>query len=139
MGKVLAQNITIKLNSKLIKGATDTDFSIQPEFEESLNKEAAGVPSLDKVGEKATFNISFEFSEKETEEAATHLDVHELAEAAYNGDTFTFAKGGTTSGDKIVTGSAKITDYKDTSGSKGFATASISCQVVGALTFTTVA
>lgn len=138
MGKVLAKNITLKLGDKKIKGITDLDFGIQPEFEESENKESV-VPSLDKIGGKTTFSVNLEFNENETGEESSYLDVHDLMQAADAGTEFAFAKGGTASTNKIVTGSCKITDYKDTSGSKGYATASISCQVTTALTFTTVA
>ena len=138
MGKLRGYNIHLQLGDKMIKGATDHDFSIEAEIEESLNKESAGVKTKEFVSYDASFSVNLEFNEKETEEAATHLDITDLRAAIVAGTVFAFAHGGTSVGDNIATGNLIIKSYKDTSNSKDYATASISCEVTGALSFSTV-
>lgn len=139
MGKIRGYNFNAKLGTKLVRGVTDTDLSIDAEWSESLNKDDAGVEDLEFEKSNSSFNVNFEWRTLESGEETAYLSAEELMEAAHDGTVFAAAVGRiATVGAKVVSGNAVISSYKDTSGSKAYATASCSFKFKGGTAITTV-
>ncbi len=136
MIKEKAYNIVMQVAGKLIAGTTDIDFKMTPEFEESLVKDDEGEPSLDATGVvPMEFGVSGLMYITETEDETSHQDITDIREVAHAGTTCTFSYGGKTTGDKIITGNAKITDVSEKSGAKGRPDWSLSLKKFGTATF----
>lgn len=139
MGKIRGYNFNAKLGDKLIRGVTDSDLSIDADWVETINKDNQGVEDLEFEKANSTFNVNFEWRTLETGEEGTYLGSEDLMEAAHNGTIFAAVVGRVaTTGAKVISGNAVITSYKDTTGSKEFATASCAFRFKGATSITTV-
>jgi hypothetical protein len=109
--------LTLKIGTKLIKGLETAGLKIKPNFEQILLKADAGVPVDDFVDFDADMPFGGKTIEMDSAESTTHEDFETIRVAASTGATVTFVYGRTATGEKQVTGSAKITDYSEDSAS----------------------
>jgi len=130
--------LNLKWGTKLIKGLITTGLKIKPNYEEVLLKSSSGVPVDEFIDFDTEFTGSGQTIERDTGESSTHEDFETLREAASVGATVAFVYGRFTTGEKIVSGNAKIQDYSEDANSKDRGSYTVSFKAVrGSVTFGT--
>lgn len=110
--------LTLYVNGDLIKGLITTGIKIKPNFETTLLKASNGSRTRDFVNADLEMPFSGETIERDSTETNTHDDFQTLRSRSLLGTTVNFVYGRMTAGEKVVSGTGKITDYSEDAGSE---------------------
>lgn len=115
---VMQYQLTLYIDGDLIKGLITTGFKAKPNFETTLMKASNGSRTRDFVNADLEMPFSGETIERDSSESDSHHDFETLRSKALVGATVSFVYGRMTAGEKVVSGTGKITDYGEDAGSE---------------------
>lgn len=135
MSKQKSQNIILQLGLKYVKGLISVDFSINPEFEETLCKADNGIKQSEFTGYTSELSAELYCDSLETEDGTAKLSFLELRAAAKAGTIFDIIYGDVDNqdGGDIEDGKAVISSWSEKAPASGVFSASVSLKVQGSL------